>query len=327
MENFSTLHFHITSRCSCRCKHCSADAGPHQSNGDLRLEDIERMLYQAKDFGAVFFDISGGDPLKLEKEFVLETIRLAVRSGLSPSISTNGENLSSEYVEDMTSVGLEKIKFSLYGVIPETHDDFTRVRGSFERVIKGIKLSKHAGIEVWVNSVITPRNLQEFQGLPSLLEPWNVDLVQLTSIVPCGRGEVAYDYQFSEDELERAIEILEDFLSEMNYAFTTTLFPDPHRPPFDERHCDYFHDRLVVDPRGNIIPCCLLPSDLQHHLGNVREGLSEACSDQRIQENWVFSWLAKGHEEMRRELNYGRVSHNLCETCIDMLYRLHNRLD
>jgi len=326
MENFSTLHFHITSRCSYRCKHCSADAGPHQSNGDLRLEDIERMLHQAKDFGAVFFDVSGGDPLKVEKPFVLETIRHAVRNGLSPSISTNAEKLSAEYVEDMSSAGLKKIKFSLYGVTPETHDDFTRVRGSFERVIKGIRLSKRAGLEVWVNAVVTPGNLKELQNLTSLIELRGVDLVQLTSIVPCGRGKDASSLRFSEDGLERAIETLQDCLSDMNYAFTITLFPDPHRPPFDERYCDYFDDRLVVDPRGNIIPCCLLPRDLQHHLGNVREGLSEVCSDQRIQEDWVFSWLAKGHEEMRRELSYGRVSHNLCATCIDMFYRLHNKL-
>lgn len=326
MENFSTLHFHITSRCSYRCKHCSADAGPHRSSGNLRLEDIERMLGQAKGFGAVCFDISGGDPLKLEKQFVLETIRCSFRKGLSPSISTNAENLSTEYVEDLVSAGLQKIKFSLYGATPTTHDDFTRVPGSFEKTILGIELSKRAGLEVWVNAVVTPSNLKELQNLPSLIEPWKVDLVQLSSIVPCGRGEAASSFQFSEDGLERAIEILQDNLSDLNYAFTITLFPDPENPPFVGRYCDYFYDRLVVGPWGNIIPCCLLPKDIQHHLGNIREGLSEVCSDQRIQEDWVFLWLARGHQEMRRELSYEKVSHNLCSICIDMLYLLRNRI-
>jgi len=283
------------------------------------------MLDRAKDLGAVYFDVSGGDPLRLDKQFVLETIRCSTRKDLSASISTNAENLSVEYVEDLVEVGLQKIKFSLYGVIPETHDDFTRVRGSFEKTLEGITLSKQAGIEVWVNAVVTPGNLQEFQRLPSLLEPWDVDLVQLTSIVPSGRGEVAGDYRFSEDGLKRAIEVLQDRLSGLNHAFTITLFPDPETPPFDGRFCDYFHDRLVVDPNGNIIPCCLLPKDLQHILGNVREGLGEVYSDERIREGSIFWWLARGHDEMRKKLGFEKVSHNLCSICIDMLYRLNSK--
>lgn len=285
------------------------------------------MLDQAKSLGAVYLDISGGDPLILEKQFVLETIRRASLKGLSPSISTNAQSLTEEYVSDLIGAGLEKIKFSLYGVNPETHDDFTQVPGSFQRVIHGIKLSKRAGLEVWVNSVVTPGNLSEFQRLPSLLGPWSVDLVQLSSIVPCGRGKAADSHRFSEDGLERAIEILHGSLSDLEHVFTITLFPDPDTPPFDGRFCDYFHDRLVVDPQGNIIPCCLLPRDLQHRLGNIREGLSEVCSDERIQEDRVFSWLAKGHQDMRKKLGYKRVSHNLCAICIDMLYRLSGTRD
>ena len=321
-KNLSTLHFHITCKCSYSCKHCSVEAGPYRSEGNLRLDDIERMVDQAKDLGTAYLDISGGDPLELERQFLLQTIRYSSRKGLSVSISTNAQNLNEEYAEALVAVGLQKIKFSLYGVKPETHDGFTGVPGSFERAINGIRVSREAGVEVWVNSVVTPGNLAEFQNLPSLLDPCGVDLVQLTSIVPCGRGTLASDYRFSEDGLERAIGMLEKSLSGLNYVFTVTLFPEPNNPPFNERYCDYFYDRLVVDHNGDVIPCCLLPENLKHCLGNIREGLSEVYSPRRIEEGSIFYWLGRGHEEMRRKLGYEKTSHNLCSICIDMLYRL-----
>jgi MoaA/NifB/PqqE/SkfB family radical SAM enzyme len=281
--------------------------------------NIERMLDDAKKHGAAYFDISGGDPLILDKFVVLETVKYSSKMGLSTSISTNASNLSAEYMEELAAAGLEKIKFSLYGGIAETHDDFTRTPGSFERVIDGIRISRAAGIEVWVNAVVTPDNMDEIQGLSPLLEPLDVDLVQLTSIVPCGRGETVSGYRFSEDELGNAIKALESGLSDLEHAFTITLFPDPRNPPFAGRFCDYFDERLVVDPDGSIVPCCLLPAELQHRLGNISEGIAEVCSDFRIGEDAVFYWLAQGHQAMRRELGYEDVSHNLCATCIDML--------
>jgi MoaA/NifB/PqqE/SkfB family radical SAM enzyme len=281
------------------------------------------MVEDARRLGAVDFDISGGDPLTLGKNFVVETIRCAAGRGMTASLSTNAQNLSMKYLEELGAVGLQKIKLSLYGVTADTHDDFTRVPGSFEKLINGITLCGQAGMEVWVNCVVTPANVEELRTLASVLGPLEVDLVQLTSVVPCGRGEHADSLRFSEDGLERAIRMLEGCLDDLEYAFTITLFPDPHMLPFEGRHCDYFHERLVVAPDGNVIPCCLLPARLQHSLGNAREGLAEVCTERRIQRDPVFHWLARGHEAMRRTLAYEGVSHNLCAVCIDMLSRLN----
>jgi len=282
------------------------------------------MVDQAADLGTVYFDISGGDPLTLERRFLLEVIQYASRKDLSACISTNGRELNEDYAEQLGEAGLQKLKLSLYGSMAETHDAFTTVPGSFERVLNGIRVSKHAGMEVWVNTIVTPRNLRELQGLPALLEPLDVDLVQLSSIVPSGRGMRASDFIFSEDALGEAIGVLQEKLSGLDHAFTITLFPDPSNLPFDGRHCDYFYDRLVVDHKGDVIPCCLLPENLKHVLGNIREGLPEVYSACRIEKDGIFSWLGRGHGAMREKLGYDRVSHNLCSTCIDMLYRITN---
>lgn len=324
----STIHLHITSKCPYHCKHCCSDAGP-EGGTELRWEDIKRIVDQAKDFGMGRFGISGGEPLTLEKRLLLKTIRYASQKGLLTSLNTNAYRLSRRYVSELADAGLKRIKFSLYGTNPQTHDDFTGVIGSFNRVIHGIRVSKEEEMEVWVNAVITPKSLEEMKNLPLFLEPHELDVVQLSSIVPTGRGRIAVGYTFSEEGLKGAIETLEKSLGGLlyrNYVFTITLFPDPENPPFIGRYCNYFVTQLVIDPKGDIIPCCVLPDDLKSRLGNIKgERLPEIHSAHRIRRDPIFYWLERGHEKMRKELGYKKTSHDLCSVCIDMLYRLKNR--
>jgi len=118
-----------------------------------------------------------------------------------------------------------------------------------------------------------------------------------------------------------------DDLPGLNYVFTIALFPYREDYPFPGRFCDYFVDRLVINPNGDIIPCCLLPQQLQQRLGNIKNNsLLKIYSSKNIKEGSVFDWLNKGHEEMRRQLGYNETSHNLCSICIDMLNCLsHNK--
>lgn len=323
----STIHLHITSKCPYYCKHCCSDAGP-KGGTKLGWKDIKRIIDQAKVFGMNRLGISGGEPFTLEKRLLLRIIRYASRRGLLTSLNTNAYRLSKRYASELANVGLKKIKFSLYGTNPQTHDDFTGIPGSFSKIIQGIKLSKKEGMEVWVNSIITPKSLEEnVKNLPSLLEAYELDVVQLSSIVPTGRGRSAIGYTFSEEGLKRAIKTLEKDLSSLlyqNYFFTITLFPDPENLPFIGRYCNYFVTQLVIDPEGDVIPCCVLPKDLKSKLGNTkRESLLEILSGDRIRRDPIFYWLEKGHEKMQKELGYKKISHDLCSTCIDMLYQLN----
>lgn len=292
----------------------------------MGLEDIERMVDQAIGFGMEIFEISGGEPLILAKPLLLEALRYLSRRGMLTTLSTNAYRLDKEYASELAGAGLDKIKFSLYGANPQTHDEFTGAIGSFDRVIRGIETSKEEGMEVTVHFLITPKNLKELPALPSLLRPRDVDAVQLGSIVPSGRGRTAEGYVFTGEGLEEVTGTLKKSFSHLlyrNYFFTNTLFPDSGMFPLDGRYCDYFTDRLVIDPKGNIIPCCILPENLRSRLGNIREeGLSEIYSAQRIWKEPIFYWLYQGHKAMRRRLGYDKVSHNLCSLCINILSRL-----
>jgi hypothetical protein len=162
----------------------------------------------------------------------------------------------------------------------------------------------------------------------SLLEPYAVDTIQLSSIVPSGRGKGAQDYVFNDRELREVIERLDELLPKsrrQSVSYTISLWTDPEIYLFGDRYCDYLRDRLVVDPSGQVIPCCILPSSLRSQAGSiVNEGLDCILSSQRLVENPAFYWLGKGHRAMRERLESDEVSNNLCSTCMKMLSTLCN---
>ncbi len=324
--NPTILHFHITSRCPYRCKHCCSRAGPTETETHLTLGEIKEMVDQAFKLGIEVFELSGGEPTVLDRQFLLALLDYASQKGLLTVLNTNGFKLTSEYATELARAGLNKMKLSLYGVFPETNDEFTGFHGSFEKTVNGIKAAKTVGIEVGVHCVITPRNLDEMLNLPRLLAPHEVDVVQLSAVIPTGRGTVASEYILSKVEGAKAIEALRvryaEFL-DRNYFFTTALYPESGAYPLKERFCNYLSERIVIDLKGNAIPCCLLPEELKKPLGNIREeSLDNIYSLQRIKQNLIAYWLLKGHQAIRDVLANEEKSHCLCCICIKMLRQL-----
>lgn len=320
------LHFHITSRCLYRCLHCCSDAGPERAGGELDGNAIRRMLDGAVLFGMEELELSGGEPLVVERNRILEGIRYASGLGLLTTLNTNAWLLDEGYVLDLREAGLDRVKSSLYGTSPAMHDDFTQRQGSFGRLQDALGLLRDNEIETWVNYVVTPKNIDEACGLLSLLAPYAPDTIQLSSIVPSGRGEGARDYVFGDGGLRNAIETLEGWFpnsSASNVSYTITLWKDPEKEPFGDRYCDYLKDRLVVDPSGQVIPCCVLPSRLRRRAGSVvEEELDSLLAEERLEDQPVFHWLCRGHKAMRERLQFESNCSNLCSSCIRMLTAL-----
>jgi len=324
--NPSILHFHITSRCPYRCRHCFSDAGLQGSSEELDVETIRRMLDRAVHFGMQELELSGGEPLILGKNPILEIIRYASSLGLLTTLNTNMWFLDESYIRDLDDAGLDRVKSSLYGTSCRTHDDFTGREGSFEKVRAGLGYLRENEIEAWVNYVVTPKNMDDASGLSGLLEPYAVDTIQLSSIIPSGRGRTAQEYIFRDSELGSVIEQLDALFPDSrrhDVSFTISLYGDPHIYPFGDRYCDYLKDRLVVDPSGHVIPCCILPKSLRSRAGSiVHEDLDYILSSQRLEGKPIFYWLAKGHRAMHERLDFEEESNNLCSSCIEMLTTL-----
>lgn len=309
------LHLHATNLCTNYCKHCSVEAGPY---GQPILDgvDFKYLVDWASEAGAKWLEISGGEPLTLG-DALFELIAYAHDKSLYVSLLSNGCMIDEQGGKRLLSAGTQRIGISLYGATPTTHDDFTQTPGSFSKVRKGIQVTADVGLEVVVNVVVTPKNVAELHLLPSLLT--GIDLYTFGSVVPSGRGSTLMKYTFSEQGYQRAIEQLERAFSGIPHLFLSSLSPTPSTDL--ERYCVRPRVETTVNHEGHRVPCCLLPRDLQHPTGNVKNRNFHELTDDDL----VYYWLERGHKALREHLQYSEESHNLCKNCINMLNMVTQR--
>jgi GTP 3',8-cyclase len=152
------LRVSITDRCNYRCVYCrTGNEGAQYS--ELPMADYLRMVRVFVSLGIEKVRLTGGEPL-LRKglvELVRELAELrTVRTGepLDLALTTNG-HLLEDLAAPLRDAGLSRITVSMDAVDPVTFARITRVPGSFDRVLAGIRAAEHAGLSpVKVNCVL-----------------------------------------------------------------------------------------------------------------------------------------------------------------------------
>lgn len=314
----SKLHLHVTNRCTSYCRHCASESGPNEQR-TLTNSDFHNILDWAYDAGAQWVEFSGGEPLTL-KEDLFEILHYAHQKPLYTSILTNGCLLDEKTAQKLRAVGVDRVGISIYGATARTHNDFTQTPCSFSQTLNGIHNAIQTGIETVANVIVTPQNLNELHHLPSFLD--DVDLYTFGSIVPAGRGASVPDYSFSEAGYEQGIKKIQRDFTGINHYFMISLYPYSSHEL--RRFCMRPIDEVTIDPKGCIIPCCVLPITLRSCLGKIRNG-DLAKNYTQLSDDPIFYWLQQGHRSMRHSLQYPLVSMNLCVSCIDMCNLIKSR--
>ena len=153
------LRLSVTDRCNYRCVYCrSGEDGIHFS--ELPLPDYARILRIFVSLGIEKIRLTGGEPLlrpgltSLIEE--IATLRPAFSSDtkLDIALTTNGHLLET-LAAPLAAAGLNRITVSMDAVDPETFARITRVPGSFDRVLRGIRAAQSAGLgPIKVNAVL-----------------------------------------------------------------------------------------------------------------------------------------------------------------------------
>ncbi|HTX42068.1 MAG TPA: GTP 3',8-cyclase MoaA [Acidobacteriaceae bacterium] len=167
-RRITDLRISITDRCNYRCVYCRTG-----SDGAVYAElGIEEYLRIARVFVALGIEkirLTGGEPL-LRRGLVellreLNRLRTLEDAPLDLALTTNGHLLEG-MAEELREAGLSRITVSMDAVDAEKFARITRVPGSYERVLAGIRAAKQAGLApVKVNCVLL-RGFNEDQIVP-----------------------------------------------------------------------------------------------------------------------------------------------------------------
>jgi cyclic pyranopterin phosphate synthase len=168
-RTMTDLRVSITDRCNYKCVYCRTGTDGAQF-AELSMDDYLRMIRVFVRLGIEKVRLTGGEPL-LRKGILSLVARLAelrttsTGDPLDLAITTNG-HLLAEMAKPLAQAGLSRITVSMDAVDSATFVRITRVPGSFEKVLAGLRAAQRAGLgPVKVNCVLL-RGFNDDQIVP-----------------------------------------------------------------------------------------------------------------------------------------------------------------
>jgi radical SAM protein len=198
-----------TNACDLACRHCRAQAIPDADPLSLDFQEAKRLLEQVESFGKPrpIFIFTGGDPFKRPDLFDL--LAYGNELGLAMAVSPSGTPLlNKENLLRVKAHGGKAISLSLDGSIPERHDDFRQVPGSFELTTRGWKIAREIGLKLQLNTTVTRYNLEDLPHIFRLVLDYGAMTWSAFFLVPTGRGKV--EDEISPAEYEAVMHFLYD---------------------------------------------------------------------------------------------------------------------
>lgn len=156
-RSITDLRMSVTDRCNYRCVYCRAGESTAPPS-ELPLDDYLRMARVFASLGIEKIRLTGGEPLLRRGlvELVRELARLRTPAGrpLDLALTTNGHLLAA-LAPSLRNAGLSRVTVSMDAVEPALFARITRVPGSFDHVLGGVRAAQAAGLgPVKVNCVV-----------------------------------------------------------------------------------------------------------------------------------------------------------------------------
>lgn len=237
----------ITYRCNHLCTFCyNSPTGQRE----MTTPQIFEALRKISDFGVLYLTLTGGEAL-CHKDFfkIAEEVR---RLGMALRIYTNGYLLADrKIVKKVKALKPFEIEITVHGGRAETHDQLTRIKGSFEKTVAGLRNLVDEGLKVNLKCPITTLNKDELFEIKELADSLGAYITFDPVITPKDDG--------SQDPL--ALRADEEFFKKY-WAEHYAKLHGGRLPPRTnhcagggEANCGTGRSGFTVDPYGNILPC------------------------------------------------------------------------
>jgi radical SAM protein with 4Fe4S-binding SPASM domain len=177
----------LTHACNVDCEHCYLDLKPDRAIGALSTDEWRRIFDELAEEGCLFLTLSGGELLVRRDWFELASHARTL--GFALRLYTNGTMIDESVADRIASLEPLGVEISLLGGTAATHDAVTRKRGSFERMLRGIRLLVARGIHVLLKSVVMKKNAAEYEAMKALAVALGCDSYFDIEVTPKNDGD------------------------------------------------------------------------------------------------------------------------------------------
>jgi radical SAM protein with 4Fe4S-binding SPASM domain len=276
----------VTHRCPLKCVHCFNNLPAENSqirSRELSSEELCRVLDEIAEAGCLWLLFTGGEIL-VRKDF-LNVFAHAKRKGLLITLFTNGVLVTEEIAAFLAGMPPFVIEITLYGRTPETYEQITRVPGSFERCMRGIRLLKDRGLPLKLKTMVVTVNKHEIWEMKRFVEE-DLGLEFRFDAMINPRIDASHSPLAFRLTPEEVIGLdLQDPKRMAEWKSFTQKFNGPVHPPGkgDELyHCGAGISSFSIDPYGRLSVCVLSRGDaFDLRQGSFQEGWERFLSEVR----------------------------------------------
>jgi mycofactocin radical SAM maturase len=259
------ITWEITRKCNLKCVHCLS-ASSKESPGELTFEECESVVDQLAALKVFEINFGGGEPLL--KDFFLPLLRYIHAKGIVTCISTNGTVLTEEAVDYLTGNPLVNVQVSLDGATPAVNDRI-RGRGTYGKIISGIRLLSGKDIPLSINTVVTSLNYAQLDRLKELAVSFGARL-RVSRFRPSGRARDSWEaLKLDSVQLQHLSNWLGDDTSILTGDSFFAISQDGRRE-LGLDMCGAAKMTACIDPCGDVFPCAFLQAE-EFCGGNLRE--------------------------------------------------------
>jgi radical SAM protein with 4Fe4S-binding SPASM domain len=161
----------VTRRCPLECLHCYNNLPMNDAaarRGELTLEEHGRLLDELAAAGCLWLLYTGGEVLA--RADFLDIYRAAKSKGFLITIFTNGTLITPRVADVLAEWRPFAVEITLYGASRATYEALTKISGSYERCMRGVRLLLERGLPLKLKTVPTTVNLHEVYAMKRLAE-------------------------------------------------------------------------------------------------------------------------------------------------------------
>jgi MoaA/NifB/PqqE/SkfB family radical SAM enzyme len=200
-----------TNKCNLNCVHCMKKINT-MGNAEITEIDLyllDKVLRQAEAFKTRIVSLTGGEPtLHSDWEGLIGVLE---KHDVDYTFTTNGINFeeASKILIQNSSPRFKGVTFSIEGATAQTND-LIRGEGTFELIIKAMKIAKANGIPFGMQAVVGRHNKHELPQLAALADEIGADELNYILMRP-SPDNVEYLLSLIEsDEVEEQIVAIKD---------------------------------------------------------------------------------------------------------------------
>ena len=256
------VQLELTTKCNHKCIHCY-NHWREESVKDRTLseEEIEKIINNLKESEVSSLLITGGEPM-LHPKLMFRAIELGKKAGLKCGVNSNLTLVTHEIAQELKQLDVGVLT-SLLSFDPVLHDSITKSKGSFQRLINGIKILQEHEVPISINMVVMRPNMEQIYETGKFVHGLGLRSFRATKVHPAQGSMIFEDIKLPPEKIssifENLIKLREDL--GMNVDSLTTypvcLLKDLNR--YGEfllsRSCSAGKSGCTIGADGSVRPC------------------------------------------------------------------------